>query len=557
MKYLSNLKYLLSFFFITLFFLKVSAQKEQNTPKLVVGITVDQMRYDYLTRFSEKYSDDGFKRLMAEGFSFENNYLNYIPTNTGPGHASIYTGTTPSVHGIINNFWYDSSTDAAYYCVFDSSCQPVGSGSKMDVSSPKQLLANTIGDANRIQTNFKGKTISIALKDRAAVLSGGKKANAAYWFSGKSLGHWISSSYYMEQLPLWVRGFNESAVVSSYMKTWKPLYAIDTYTESDVDQNTYERGFRGKETATFPYDLKELASENNNFDLLKATPFGNSLTFDFAAAALKGEGLGKGAETDFLLVSLSSTDYIGHNFGVNSKEVEDAYIRLDKDLGVFLTTLDNHIGKGNYTLFLTSDHGASENSHYLNDQEITADYFKEASFKIELKDVVLDKYGTTDIIKNISNDQIYLDKELIETLNLELATVEQEIKNYILQLKFIKTAVTRTEIISNTFSGELEELLANGMHPTRSGDIFYALEPHVLVYSEKGSDHGSGYEYDTHTPLLFYGFGIQQGSSIKKSYTIDIVPTIAELLQISVPETATGSSLKEVIKPSINKDSVD
>jgi predicted AlkP superfamily pyrophosphatase or phosphodiesterase len=547
MNFTTNLKSSIVLCVLFISFLKVSAQTESKKPKLIVGITVDQMRYDYLTRFSEKYTDDGFKRLLSEGFSFENNYLNYIPTNTGPGHASIHTGTTPSVHGIINNFWYDRDTDSPNYCVYDPSYQPIGTGSKFEISSPNKLLANTISDANRIQSNLKGKTISIALKDRAAVLSGGKKANAAYWFRGQSLGHWISSSYYIKELPSWVKVFNESTVVNTYMKIWEPLYDIETYTESNADENNYERGFRGKETATFPYDLKALAAENQNFELLKSTPFGNSLTFDFASAALKGERLGKRAATDFLLISLSSTDYIGHNFGVSSKEVEDTYLRLDKDLADFLNTLDKHLGKGNYTLFLTSDHGASENAHNLTNQDVNAAYFKEATFKINVKDYAFSTYGTAKIINNISNDQIYLNRELIALSNLVFSEVETNIKQFIAAQPYIKSVISRTDIINNNCSGELAILLVNGMHPTRSGDILYALEPHILVYSEKGSDHGSGYDYDTHTPLLFYGFGINQGNTTNKSYSIDIVPTIAELLQISPPETATGKVLKEVI----------
>ena len=258
-------------------------------PALVVGVVVDQMRYDYITRFWDKFSEDGFKRLVSEGFNCRNNHYNYIPTYTGPGHASIYTGASPETHGIISNDWYNKFESKMVYCVEDHSVKSIGTTSKAGEMSPHRLLTASVSDENRLHTQMKGKTIGIALKDRGAILPAGHTANAAYWFHGKDEGQWISSSFYMQQLPQWVKQFNASGKAASYMKNWKTLYDINTYTESGSDLNTFEGGFSGKKDAGFPYDLAKLQKQNGGFDLLKATPFGNSLTADFAIAAIDGE----------------------------------------------------------------------------------------------------------------------------------------------------------------------------------------------------------------------------------------------------------------------------
>ena len=526
----------------------VWGQNDVPKPKLVVGIVVDQMRYDYLNKFSEHFTEGGFHRIINEGFSCENNYLNYAPTLTGPGHAAIYTGTTPSNHGILSNSWYDNTTGEAVYCVYDPSVEPIGTGSRIERKSPKQLLVNTIGDVNRQETAMKGKTISISMKDRAAVLAGGHTANAAYWFKGKEQGHWISSSFYLEKLPRWVTTFNDTKQLDSYMEEWKPLNNIETYTQSGPDDRPFERGFKGKEAPTFPYNLTTLSEANGGFDILKSTPFGNSYTLDFAAAALRGEQLGRDAHTDFLLISLSSSDYIGHNFGVNSKEIQDTFIRLDRDIEKFLIALDAHLGKGNYTLFLTSDHGATENPNYLIENDRPGGYFKEGIFRNALKEFVYERYGTTKIINNVSGNQVYLNKELMTAMKLIHSEVEVAIEQFISKQPQIETVITRTQLLNEKITEGLEELMQNGFHAKRSGDVLYMLKPSVVVYAETGSDHGSGYEHDTHIPLLFYGLGIAKGSSSKKTLTIDSAPTIATLLKIAFPNGATGSPIIEVLE---------
>ena len=353
----------------------VSSQNETSSrPKLVVGIVVDQMRYDYLTRFESKFGEGGFMRMINEGFNCKNNHFNYVPTYTGPGHTSVYTGTTPKYHGIISNNWYDKEIKESVYCAQDDSVESVGTESSAGKMSPHRMLTTSVADENRLFTQMRGKTIGVAIKDRGAILPAGHTANAAYWFHGKDEGVWITSTFYRKDLPQWVKDFNDSDTVESYLKVWDTYQPIETYIESGSDLNDFERGFNGKETATFPYDLAALKDENGGFDVLKATAYGNSLTVDFALAALEGEALGRDNDTDVLTVSFSSTDYVGHNFGVNSKEVEDTYIRLDRDLERFFKYLDENVGEGEYTVFLTADHGAVDVPAYLESVKIPAGY---------------------------------------------------------------------------------------------------------------------------------------------------------------------------------------
>jgi predicted AlkP superfamily pyrophosphatase or phosphodiesterase len=516
-------------------------------PKLVVGIVVDQMRYDYLTRFNSKFGEGGFKRMIRDGFNCKNNHFNYVPTYTGPGHASVFTGTTPKYHGVISNNWYDKDIKETVYCAGDDSVTSVGSKSTAGQMSPHRMLTTTFSDENRLFTQMRGKTIGIAIKDRGAILPAGHTANAAYWFNGRDEGKWISSTFYMNILPSWVQNFNSSNTAASYFKTWNTLYDIETYTESGSDKNNFERGFIGKENATFPYDLKKLKDENKGFDILKATPYGNSLTTDFAIAAIKGEDLGKDAITDVLTVSFSSTDYVGHNFGVNSKEIEDTYIRLDKDLERFLNFLDKTVGEREYTVFLTADHGAVNVPAYLQSAKIPAGYLNRDSRKEQFQKFLKDTYGTADIVENVSNNQVFLNKTKLKELGLDLHEVEQALVDEQISYENIAKVYTATAMNSTQFTSGIEALLQNGFNQKRSGDVIVVDDIAHIAYSKTGSTHGSGLNYDTHVPLLFFGKGIKRGETYNKTIIPDIAPTISALLGISFPNGSTGDVLGFVI----------
>ena len=552
MKFLSRIFILLFFFNCTAQnkVLQTNVEKEvalHAKPKLVIGIVVDQMRYDYLTRFYSKFGDDGFKRLINDGFNCKNNHYNYVPTYTGPGHASIFTGTSPKNHGIIANYWYNKFSKKTMYCADDSTVVAVGSTTDADRMSPRNMKTTTFADENRLFTQMRGKTIGISVKDRGAILPAGHSANAAYWFRGRDEGNFITSSYYMDSLPEWVKAFNASNTAESYLREWNTLYDINTYTESGSDLNTFEGGFKGKENATFPYDLAVLKDDNKGFDIIKATPFGNSIVADFAIEALAGEQLGKDDITDVLTVSFSSTDYVGHNFGVNSKEVEDTYIRLDKDLERLFKALDAQVGVGEYTLFLTSDHGAVEVPAYLQSAKIPAGYFNKKEFRKNLDAFLLKKYAASDLIESFSNDQIFLNKSRLKALNLDLREMQYAIVNEVINYKDIDKVYSSETMQNTTFSNGIEALIQNGYHQKRSGDIIIIKNPAVISYSETGSTHGSGSTFDTHVPLLFYGNGIKKGSTLAKTEIIDIAPTISALLGVSFPTGTTGSVLDFVI----------
>jgi predicted AlkP superfamily pyrophosphatase or phosphodiesterase len=523
--------------------------KKQKKSKLVIGIVIDQMRYDYLTRFADKYGEDGFKRILKGGFSLENAHYNFIPTYTAVGHASIFTGATPSNHGIISNNWYDKYLKKTIYCVDDANYKTIGNDGDGGKKSPYRMLTTTITDQLHLAQNMKGKTIGIAIKDRSAILPAGHTANAAYWFDGGKQGTWISSSFYMDELPEWVHAFNTSGKADAYLnKPWETLYDIATYTESIADDNNFEALFKGEEKPVFPHKIPELRSKNNNYSILKAIPAGNSITADFAKAAIIGENLGKSEATDFLTVSFSSTDYVGHQYGVASKETQDTYLRLDKDLASFFRFLDTEVGKGNYTLFLTADHAAVQTPSYLQSVKIPAQYFKSRKFEAFVKGITKKYFNADELVEKISNYQIFLNKEKINSLKLDVNRVAQKIADEVLNFEGVYKSVTARTLQTTTFTNGILNSLQHGYNQKYSGDVLLIPNPSTISYGKKGTTHGSGYSYDTHIPVIFYGNGIKKGTSKRKYEIIDIAPTIANFLQIEFPNGSTGKVIDEVLK---------
>jgi predicted AlkP superfamily pyrophosphatase or phosphodiesterase len=520
----------------------------RTSPKLVVGIVVDQMRYDYLTRFWNHFDEGGFKRLVNDGFNCKNNHFNYAPTSTGPGHTSVYTGSAPATHGVIGNNWYDKVADEEVYCASDDSYASVGTTSDAGKMSPHRMNVTTITDELRLHTQMRGKTIAVAFKDRGAVLPGGHTANAAYWFHGSDEGNWITSTYYMNELPKWVNSFNSSDKVEHYKKPWTTAKPINTYVESGSDNNTYEGLLDGEATPMFPHDLPKLWEGNGKYNILKVTPYGNSITTDFAIAAIEGEDLGKDQNTDFLAVSFSSTDYVGHFYGVNSKEIQDTYIRLDADLQRLFKTLDKKVGESEYTVFLTADHGAVNVPAYLKDQKIPAGYIEFDDMKSEFEEFLKYKFGTTDIVKNFSNYQYFLDHKVIKNLDIEVADAQQIIAKELLNYEGVDQVYTGQQMWQNNYTSGIPYILQNGYNQKRSGDVLLVLKPGVISYSRTGSTHGSPQIYDTHVPLLFYGKGVKKGSTNQRTEIPDIAPTLASMLGIAFPNGTTGKPIIEVLE---------
>ena len=373
-------------------------------------------------------------------------------------------------------------------------------------------------------------------------------ANAAYWYNGGVKGDWISSSFYMDELPKWVKNFNASDAASKYKKSWTTLKNINTYLESGTDDNPYEGAFSGEAAPVFPHDLPALWDANGQFDILRGTAYGNSLTTDFALAALEGEGLGRDNIPDFLAVSYSSTDYVGHQFGVNSKEVQDTYLRLDQDLARLLKELDKKVGVGEYLVFLTSDHGAVDVPAYLKDQKLPAGYMDSQGMSAKFREFMSYTYGDANLIKNYSNAQFFLDRDVIRSLELEIEDVQYNIAQELLGYDGVSQVFTGYQMEHNEYTRGIPYIIQNGYNQKRSGDVILVLDPAVVYYPRTGSTHGSPYVYDTHVPLLFYGKGIPRGSTVGRTEIPDIAPTISALLGISFPNGTTGRPIEEVLE---------
>lgn len=524
------------------------AEEAAARPKLVVGIVVDQMRNDFIYRYWNRYSNGGFRRLVNDGFYFKNNHFNYIPTYTGPGHSSIYTGATPRAHGIIANDWYDKKTNSKMYCVYDADVKTIGSENKSGMMSPKNQISSTIGDELKISTNKNGKVFAVSLKDRSAILPAGHAADGAYWFDEES-GNFISSSWYINDLPEWVKTFNAKQLPKKYLEEgWSTMAYPEGYTASIADYNNYESVPNKKDKPTFPYSYKTYL-EKNSFGIIRSTPFGNSVTKDLAIECIKNEQLGKDNVTDLFSISFSSTDIITHAYGPRSVEVEDTYLRLDKDIEELLNTLDKEVGKGNYVVFLTADHGGADVPNHLKDTKIPAGYLWEAKVKKDVQVYLQTLFGDSTLLKNASNEQIFLDENKMSSMKLNKEDVEEGIAKFLLTITGIAEAYPSKIIKYGSFEkNDFKALLQNGYNHTMSGNVAYIYRPAWMDYAEKGTTHGSAYNYDTHVPLLFYGKGIKKGSSFNYTSITQIAPTICELIQVNQPNATTSEPLNNFFK---------
>ncbi len=522
------------------------AKENADKPKLIVGIIVDQMRYDYLFRYRDKFGKGGFMRLLNEGFFCENAHYNYVPTFTGPGHACVYTGATPAVNGIIANDWYERNENDTMYCVQDKSVQTLGSSTNAGMMSPRNLLTTTITDELRLSNNFQSKVIGISLKDRGAILPAGHSANAAYWYDGAN-GNWISSTYYMKDLPAWVKEFNALKLSDSYLsKPWTTLLPIEQYTESTADDSPYEEPYPKEVKPVFPHDFPSI--RGNDYELVRKSPAGNTLTKELAIAALKGENMGKGNETDFLAISFSATDYVGHQFGTNAIETEDTYLRLDKEIADLLTYLDENYGKNNVLVFLTADHGALQNPQYLQDNKIPARAFKEKDMLRFLNVNLNGIYGTEKLVSCLINNQIYLDRNLIEQDQINLGDVQDYVADILFDFDGVANTMTAPQLEFNEYTQGQQSLVQQGFYKKRSGDVMIILEPDLIEYMKRGTTHGAGYNYDTHVPLIWYGWKIKQGSSSSAVNMVDIAATLAAMLHIEAPNGCTGKPIESIVK---------
>ena len=547
---------------VFLSFFQTKAQDDSN-PKLVVGVIIDQMRADYLYKYQDRYREDGFKRLIRNGFNYKNANVNYIPSETAPGHASIYTGTTPSYHGIIGNSWFDRETNTVEENVSDSLEKIVGSVNDNPYGvSPNKLMSSTITDELKKISNFKSKIISVSIKDRGAILPGGKSADGVYWHDWESSpGYFVSSSFYMETLPNWVDKFNKQEKSDAYLdETWNTLYPIETYISSSPDDNTYEPSLGGKISPTFPYNFKTMREKyrdkGSEFQLLWISPKGNTLLTEFAITAIQEEKLGKDKYTDFLNISYSVPDVIGHTFGPQSVEMEDIYLRLDNEIATLLKALDTKIGKENYTLFLTSDHGAIENVSFLNNHKLDAAIARTTSDARNLEAFLDTKYGKASWITAVNGNNLYLNKVTIDEQKLTLPIIQKEAADYLMTLPEVSFALTADDLQTYVYEEGIRKTIQNGYHVKRSGDVIISYSSGTIIHPNSNIDvemvngtvHGSGYSYDTHVPLIWIGKGIKSGESVREVNPIDIAPSLSMFLNIPLPSSSQGKPLIELFE---------
>ncbi|ASK30242.1 alkaline phosphatase family protein [Chryseobacterium sp. T16E-39] len=529
----------------------IDAQKNKNSqverPKLVVGLVVDQMRWDYLYRFYSKYGNDGFKRLLNTGYALNNVHIPYVPTITALGHTCIYTGSVPAIHGIAGNDWTDKETGKNVYCTTDESVQPVGTtNAKIGSHSPKNLWSTTVTDELKLATNFQAKVVGVSLKDRASILPAGHTPNGAFWFDD-STGNFITSTWYMNDLPQWVKSFNSQNLPEKLVSNgWNTLLPINQYTESSPDNSAWEGLLGSSKTPTFPYSnlAKDYKDKKDN---IRYTPFGNTLTLKLAEASVEGEKLGGDDVTDFLAINLASTDYAGHKFGPNSIEVEDVYLRLDKDLAEFFNYLDSKVGKGEYTVFLSADHGGAHSVGFLQEHKIPTGFFGENSQK-DINQKLKEKFGVDKLINAVDNYQIYFDRKLLKDNKIELDAVVDFAVKELENDPTVLYAVSVTKVQESTIPEPIKQRIINGINRQRSGDIQLISHDSMLPpYAKTGTTHSVWNSYDSHIPLLFMGWGVQHGESNKPYFMTDIAPTVSSLLKIQFPSGSVGNPITEVI----------
>jgi predicted AlkP superfamily pyrophosphatase or phosphodiesterase len=519
-----------------------------QTPKLVVGVVVDQMCYDYLYRFQHHFSTDGFRRFLDRGVNCRNTNYNYVPTYTGPGHASIYTGTTPYNHGIVGNDWYNRSTQQSVYCVFDSTVNPVGNpSSKYGQVSPHHLETMTITDQLKI-TYPSSKVYSISIKDRSAALPGGHMSDGSYWFDYTS-GTFITSSYYTEALPEWVQSFNQTHSADHYIKDWELLKPISEYSRS-VDNSPYEVTIKGSKSPTFPYKFSEYAK--GDYNLFTLMPFANTQLTDFACELIGSEQIGKHETTDMLCISFSTPDIAGHAFGPYSLEIEDIYARLDLELARLFRTLDQQLGKHNYVMFLTADHAVVPVPQQLIDEKLPGGYFDMSGAKNTVKETLLALYGHN-LMLSEENQNIYLNTPLIDSLKLTRSEIQQQVASILRTFPEVKVAVTGSDLERGIIDDAWMQMILNGYSKERSGDVIFMLKPGYLPVGSrkksehKGTSHGSAFNYDTHVPLLWYGMRMKPQEIFRPIAITDIAATLAHLLNLQRMGSMTGSPIVEIL----------
>lgn len=523
-----------------------------DRPKLIVGIIVEQLRFDQIEKFRDRLGENGIKRLINEGTSFRNADFDYLLTQSAPGYSTISTGTEPAYHGITSDSWYLPLKDELVYCTKDITVNPTGGSYESGLHSPVNLQASTFSDELKLATGGRSKVFAVGIKEQSAIFSAGHSADAAYWFDNTT-GTWMSSTYYLQSLPTWVNDFNAMRYPDTYLNSqWSLFRPIADYDDCLPDTNIFELGFNGKNY--FPYDLKKLnqdASRNASraFYLLRETPFSDAFTTNFTTKLIENESLGLDDITDYLAVCYSSTDYIGHRFGPSSVEEGDAILRLDKDIESLLTWLNDKIGKKNYLVYFTAVHGIAEIPAVLEAKRIPAGYFNRNQALQLLRSYLNAVYGEGNWVKGYSENQIFLNRTLIEDARIQLEEIQKRVARFLNQFTGVASAYPYYAFEANDYSNGHLRKIVNNFSPQRSGDVIVTLNPGwVEKEDDSVTNHNSPYQYDSHVPLIWYGWTVNRATVLRKVNMTDIAPTLSSLCKVPYPNACSGEPMSELFR---------
>lgn len=517
-----------------------------NTPRLVVGIVIEDFNPDYIERYWEKFGEGGFQRLYSRGFICANHHYDNLLQRKSVNMATLSTGTDPSRHGIVNDMWIDRLKNKEVEAINDNFYITVGSDSKEGERSAKNLMTPTLGDQLKLITKGRSRVFSVALNDNSAVFAAGHAADGAYWFD-KTSGKMISSSYYVETFPKWAFDYNALKMADSYFgMSWTPFKEQISYTESISDAALNETGYLGKYN-TFPFNMNKLKKESGgSYKILKTTPFGNTIVKDFAIQMIPKEQIGYDLIPDLLTVVFSSMDYERYSFGPFSVEMEDTYLRMDKDIAELLKYIESGYGTDNVLFYLTGLTSISYPAEYLKEKyRMTAGIFNPESAVALLKSYLNIKYGVGDWIELFTNQQIYLNHELLEKKKVNRQEMQGVVASFLNQFEGIAYAKAANEIEADNFPGGPLEPFQNNYHIKRSGDVLIKYED---GWQPRDKFNPIDYTDNSQVPLVWYGAGITKGTTMRRTNATDIVPTIAAFLGIAPPSSVTGKVIEELIK---------
>ncbi len=508
----------------------------RKKPRLVVNIVVGQMRYDYLLRFADNFSGGGFHHLVRDGVLCTNASYDYALTRTGPGLATISTGANPTSHGVVGDRWFNYTTLREIQLAHDPSVLTIGSDAYDGQYSPRGLIAPSLGDQLK-SSSSDSKVVSIALDPASAVVMGGHTPNAVYWLNPRE-GCWVTSNYYAKELPEWVRKINNDGIAASYCDPkWvvskpKARYHNSQYADILLD------------TTKVSFDF--LTRKKYDYACLTTSPAGNTLLRDFAVQAVIHEGLGNDDATDLLTLVFDASRHIGERYGTGSIELEDSYYRLDQELASLLEFLETHTGREHLLVVLTSDHGASD-PVVDNQQRLPAGRFNASYFSALIAGFLGAQLGPDEWLLKVENRQIYLNRKLLYERGHNLEDIQARVANFAIQFSGVSQAVTSAALQSGHFSGGVLGKIQNSFFARNSGDVVLNLMPGWIDESDKVSDSGSPYNYDTHVPLIWFGSGVGNDDIQRPVNITDIAPTIANLIGIPPPQASTGSIVFELL----------